>query len=107
MPLLAAFFASSFGTLFGFFAKFLTQRVAIGVALTASVLASSVAFYSIIQGLVFGLVSLIENEIFLMYFFAILPSNFATCVTACFSADVAIFIYRHKIRLMTTIAQVG
>lgn len=107
MHLVAAFFVSAFGALFGYFAKFLGQRVAIGAALTASVVAASLTFYGAIQILISGLLLAIDNDWFLMVFYAIWPSNASACISACLAADVAVFIYRHKIRLMTTIAQVG
>jgi hypothetical protein len=107
MPFIAAFFASAFGTLFSIFLRFFSVRISVAAALTAALLAASVVFYVFVQGLIVSVVSFVDNDLFLMYFYAMWPDNASTCITACLASDVGCYIYRHKVRLMTTIAQIG
>jgi hypothetical protein len=107
MYLIAAFFASVFGSFFSFLLKRFTHRVAVGLTLTASLLTATMIFYVLVQSLINGIVSLVDNEYVLMAFWAVCPANASICISACFAADIAAFIYRHKIRLMTAIAGVS
>jgi TM2 domain-containing membrane protein YozV len=107
MKFVADFFVAVFGWLFQFIAKFLGQRIATGAILTVAVAAASLVLYGLIQSLISGLISLVSDEYFLMAFYVVWPSNAPLCITACFSSDIAVFLYKHKIRLMTAMALRG
>jgi len=107
MNFVAAFFASAFGELFRIIAKYVGQRVATGVILTAAIVAASFVLYGVIHLLITGLVSTVDNEYFLMAFYMVWPSNGTLCITACFTSDIAVFIYKHKVRLMIAMALSG
>jgi hypothetical protein len=104
MPYFAAFLSSVFGGLFAFLLKHFTHRVAVALTLTAAVLSATMAFYLILQSLMSGIMLSISNEYLLMVFWTIFPDNGSIYITACFSADIAAFVYRHKLQLMRTIA---
>jgi hypothetical protein len=107
MPALAAFLASTFGSLFAFLLKHFTQRVAVAATLGAAVLSVSLVFYIAIQALVSGVMRTVDNEFFLMGFYALWPENASLCISACIGAEVAAFIYRHKIRLIQMVSGVN
>jgi hypothetical protein len=107
MQYLALFFVTVFGVLFKYIAKFIGQRAALGAVLTVAIVGASLVLYVLVQALVTGLIFAIDNEYFLMAFYMVWPSNASLCITACLTTDLAIFIYRHKVRLMMAMALAG
>lgn len=107
MALFANFLVSVFGGLFTFFASYFTKKVAVGAAVSATLLAVTVAFYATVRGLVNGLAFSITNEWLLMGFWSILPSNFVSCITIIFAAEVAAFLYRHQLMTIKAVSSVN
>ena len=107
MPFLAAFLASVFGSIFTVLVKHFTHRVAMALTITAAVLAVTLAFYVSIKLLVSGVTRLIDNHYLLMAFWALWPDNADLCISACFGADVAAFIYRYKLKVVSMISRAG
>lgn len=97
MGKMATFFASVFSGLFTLFSSWVGKKIAFGGAVTATLLAVTVAFYLAINGLLATVMVLIPNQTLLMMFHSLLPSNFATCMTAVLTTDVAAFLYSHQL----------
>jgi hypothetical protein len=106
MPLLAIapLLVSLFSGLFTFLSLYISKKVAISIAIAAVFLAITTIFYITIKLLIVGVVSIIPNQYLVMYFYALWPSNAETCFTSIFAADVAAFLYRHKIMTVRAIA---
>lgn len=101
---MGAFFSSIFVSLFGWIASYFTKKLSYGVAVGAALLAVSVAFYTAAHALVTGLGGVITNEWLLMGFYSCLPDNAVTCMTACFSAEVLGFLYRHQLMTIKAVS---
>jgi hypothetical protein len=99
-----AFFTSIFGTLFGWVAAYFTKKVAFGVASAAMLLTLSTAFYVACKALITTLGGVITNEWLLVGFWGVLPSNTVTCLTACFSAEILGFLYRHQVTVVKAVS---
>jgi hypothetical protein len=106
MPLLglAPLLVSLFSGLFTFLSLYISKKIAISIAIAAVFLAITTFFYITIKLLVVGVVSSISNPYLIMYFYALWPSNAETCFTSIFAAEVAAFLYRHKIMTVRAIA---
>lgn len=94
---MGGFFSAVFGTLFGWIAQYFTKKVTYGTAVAAALLAVTSAFYIAVHALVNSLGGVITNEWLLMGIYSVLPDNAVTCLTACFSAEILGFVYRHQI----------
>lgn len=105
MSRFAEFLGSVFAGLFGFFATWLGKKVALGGAVAATLLGVTVAFYVAVNGLLSTVMVLIPNDTLVMVFHSLLPSNFATCITAILTTDVAAFLYSHQLMTIKAVAQ--
>lgn len=101
---MGAFFTAIFGSLFGWISTYFTKKVAYGAAVASAILASTTAFYSAVVVLVNNLGGLITDQWLLMGFFAVMPSNTATCLTACFTAELLSFFYRHQLMTIKAVS---
>lgn len=97
MSRMSAFFASVFSGLFALLSSWVGKKIAFGGAVSATLLAVTAAFYVAVNGLLSTVMVLIPDQTLLMMFHSLLPSNFATCITAVLTTDVASFIYRHQL----------
>lgn len=104
MSLFAQFLASVFGGLFSFFAQYFTKKVAVLTTVMATMTAITAAFYLAIKALIQGLMVPINNEWLLMGFYAFWPNNAELCLSACFAAEIAAFIYRMHMDTVRTVA---
>jgi len=102
---MGAFFTTVFGSLFGFFAQYLTKKIAYAGLVTAAIFAAVVAFYAAMQALTGSLAYVITDKWLLMGFYAVLPSNLSTCLTAIWSAEILAYLYRHQILMIKTVSQ--
>lgn len=96
--------------LFGFLSAIglvVTQKVVTATLLISSLLALTLAFYAGLQTLVNTLTTSVTNEYALMVFYAVLPSNATTCVTAVFTAELAAFMYRYQSQTMKAVAGIS
>jgi hypothetical protein len=105
MVKLALLLANLFGTFFGWFSGFLASKVAIVASVVAASLLLVVALFIAMKALTVGLVALVPYESFRMAFWACWPSNAETCVAACWGADIAVFLYRFRIRLLALVSR--
>lgn len=101
---MGTFFSAIFGTLFGWVATYFTKKLSYGIAVSAALLAVSVAFYTAAHALVSQLGGLITNEWLLMGFYSCLPDNAVTCMTACFTAEILGFLYRHQLMTIKAVS---
>lgn len=104
MQLLAGFLIPIFTGLFTWLAQYFTKRAAVTTAVVAAVGVITGAFYSLVQGLLNGIGATITDSQFLMVWWAVWPSNGATCLAACFGADIAGFLWRYQKRTIEMIA---
>ena len=104
MQFIAGFLATVFQGLFALAVQYFTKRVAIATAVSATLLAATVAFYAGIKAIIAGLRYTITDPAFLMAFYAVKPSNLETCLTVCFAADVAAFLYRFQLITIRSVA---
>lgn len=100
MTYLAQFLGAVFGGLFSWLAQYFSRKLAMGVTVIATSTAMMLAFYAAIQLLVGGVTATVTNVYFLVGFWAVWPDNAELCIAACLGADVAAFVYRHKLKLM-------
>ena len=91
------FFTTVFTSLFGWIAQYFTKKLAYGVAVAAVLFSVTTAFYVAMHALVGAIASTITDQWLLMGFYAVLPSNALTCLTACFTAELLAFLYRHQL----------
>lgn len=96
MGALASWLMGAFGSIFAFFATYVTRKTALSLAVITIVAGMSLALYTGMKLLVGGLVSLIVNEWILIGMSVIWPSNAEACISAMFSADAAIWLYRNR-----------
>lgn len=101
---MGAFFSAIFSTLFGWIGAYFTKKLAHGIAVAAALLAVTTAFYTAAHALVATLGGIITNQWLLMGFFSCLPDNAVTCMTACFTADVLAFLYRHQLMTLKAVS---
>lgn len=101
---MGAFFTAVFGTLFGWVGTYLTKKIAYAAAIGASLLAVTSAFYVAVHALIATLSGTITNQYLLMGFYAVLPDNAVTCLSACFTAEVAAFLYRHQLLTLKAVS---
>jgi hypothetical protein len=106
MGRIAIFFTSVFSGLFSIIGGFVGKKVAYGAAVSATLLIVAITFYTAINGLLSGVIQTMSNTTFLMVFYSVLPSNFATCITVMLTSDVAGFIYRHQVATIKSVASV-
>lgn len=102
---MGSFFASVFSGLFSLLSSWVGKKIAFGGAVAATLLAVTTAFYVAINGLLSTVMVLIPNQTLVMMFHSLLPSNFATCMTAIFTTDIAAFIYAHQLMTIKAVAQ--
>lgn len=105
MARIAAFLASFFGSVFTWFSGWLSSKVAMVAAIVTVSLASLVALFAAMKVLVVGLVSTVPYEPFVMGFYACWPSNAETCISACWAADIAVFLYKYKMRVLALVSK--
>lgn len=105
MARIAAFLASFFGSAFTWFSGWLGSKIGMVAAIVTVSLASLLALFATMKVLVVGLVSAVPYEPFVMGFFACWPSNAETCIAACWAADIAVFLYRYKMRVIALVSK--
>lgn len=102
------FLASFFTSVFTWVAGFLGSKVAYGVAAlavsAAALLALFVAFKALVGLLVVPTVAYPWYGQFVMAFFACWPSNAETCLSICWSADILVFLYKYRQRLIALVS---
>lgn len=103
MGRIAVFLGSFFTTVFSWLSKYLGAKVATTGAIAVVSLSLLVALTAFLKSIVYGLAVMVPYESFLMGFYACWPSNAETCIATCFSADIAVFMYKYKNRLMALV----
>lgn len=96
MSLIAQFLTALFSNLLVWFSSRVTKQVGMIIFAITVITSLSLALYLSIKGLVAGLVMYITNEWILMGMGILWPSNAEACITAIFTAELAVYIYRHK-----------
>ncbi|MDC7712199.1 DUF5455 family protein [Vogesella indigofera] len=96
MSLIAQFLTALFSNLLIWFSSRVTKQVGMTIFAITVITTLSLALYLSIKGLVAGLVMYITNEWILMGMGILWPSNAEACITAIFTAELAVYIYRHK-----------
>lgn len=96
MGLIAQFLTALFGNLLIWFSSRVTKQVGMTVLAITVITSLSLALYLTIKSLVAGLVMYITNEWILMGMGILWPSNAEACITAIFTAELAVYIFRHK-----------
>ncbi len=96
MGLIAQFLTALFSNLLVWFSSRVTKQVGMTIFAITVITSLSLALYLSIKGLVAGLVMYITNEWILMGMGLLWPSNAEACITAIFTAELAVYIYRHK-----------
>ena len=98
MPLLGALLSGFFTGLISWLTTWIGKKAALAVAVTAVFVALLVGLWAAITAIVAGLVVVTPQggiwEYFWMGFFLIMPDNWIPVMSACLSADVAVFLYR-------------
>lgn len=94
MNLMAAFFSGALADLVGFFVKYLGKKVAIGAAFVTAFLALTGAFFLALKAIITGFVFVADNRWLTIGFYLCWPANAEAVIAACFSADIAAFLYR-------------
>jgi hypothetical protein len=105
MGRLATFLAGFFGTIFTWFSGFVTSKVitsSIVIAVAAGIVMTA---YTSLTALIQGIVSLVEDETFRMIFWACWPANAEACLAACWGADIALFLWRFRTKLLALLAR--
>jgi hypothetical protein len=105
MKYLAVLIAELFGTLFVWIAGFIGSKVAVGAVVAVTAVAMVTSLFFALKALTVGVVSLVPNETFRMVFFTIWPSNAETCIVACLAADISVFMYKLRSRLLSLMSQ--
>lgn len=100
-----AFIGSIFGGIFTFFSTHFARKAAITLTITSVLLATTLSFYIAIKALVIGVASFIPDSTLLMYFYALWPNNAETCFSAIFAAEIGGFMFRYKMKIISTISQ--
>lgn len=107
MGKLAAFLASFFTSISGWLFSYFSSKVAYGLAaltVSAACLAALfVAFKSLVGLLVLPAAVYPWYGTFVMAFFACWPSNAETCLALCWSADILLFLYNYRARLISLV----
>ena len=104
MGKIAVFLATFFSAVFTWISKYIGAKLGAAAAVAVVSLSMLVALTYLMKGLLFDLVWLVPYEPFLMAFYACWPSNAETCIATCFSADIAVFMYKYKNRLMALVS---
>lgn len=99
MPFLAQFLTALFSNLLVWLSSRVTKRVGMAIFTITVITSLSLALYLLIKGLVAGLVMYITNEWILMGMGILWPSNAEACISAIFTAELAVYIFRHKKRV--------
>ena len=99
MPYLAQFLTALFSNLLVWLSSRVTKRVGMAIFTITVITSLSLALYLLIKGLVAGLVMYITNEWILMGMGILWPSNAEACISAIFTAELAVYIFRHKKRV--------
>jgi len=100
---LASFFSGVTRWLFGFINSKVNYAIAAFVVSGTCMAALVVVFKSLIGLLIIPAVYSPWYAQFVMAFFACWPSNAETCIAACWSADIAVFLYRYRVRLFALV----
>jgi hypothetical protein len=101
---LAVLIAELFGTAFSWLAGYIGVKVAVSAALTVTALALVTVLFFSLKALTVGVVSLVPYESFQMAFWSCWPSNAEACLTACWGADIAVFTYNLRSRLLALLS---
>lgn len=96
MQFLAQFLTSLFSNLLVWLSSRVTKQVGMTIFAITVITSLSLALYLTIKGLVAGLVMYITNEWILMGMGILWPSNAEACISAIFTAELAVYIFRHK-----------
>lgn len=99
MGFLAQFLTALFSNLLVWLSSRVTKRVGMAIFTITVITSLSLALYLLIKGLVAGLVMYITNEWILMGMGILWPSNAEACISAIFTAELAVYIFRHKKRV--------
>lgn len=96
----------AFSKLFDFLAGYVGKKIAAGGAMLATSLALLTALYLVIRGLIVGLVSQVSNPLMLQAFYLVWPSNAELCISAYWSAQVAVYVYREHRENLRSLAYI-
>lgn len=99
MGLVAQFLTALFSNLLVYLSSRVTKRVGMAIFTITVITSLSLALYLLIKGLVAGIVMYITNEWILMGMGILWPSNAEACISAIFTAELAVYIFRHKKRV--------
>ncbi len=99
IPAIIAFFTNAFGKIFEFFARRFTAGVALQLAWVAAyaalVVALAATFVTLIAGISVAMPAPISSGIGLIN-----PGNVEICMSAYFSARLAVWLYDHKVKVL-------
>jgi hypothetical protein len=96
MGRLAVLIAGFFGSIFTWITGFFTAKVATSAIVVIVTGGTIMVMFYCLREFVQGIVSLVDNEIFRMVFWAIWPFNAEACLAACWGADICVFLYRYR-----------